>query len=63
MDRKFSIHLKLYYQILDPQFIIFQLCKIGKDVINCAIKYVQGICGDALDNLLGEHHNVCCIIS
>lgn len=38
----------------------FKLCKIDEDVINCAIKYLRGICGNALDNLSGEHHKVCC---
>ncbi|KAL9968615.1 hypothetical protein ACROYT_G020727 [Oculina patagonica] len=39
-----------------PKFVT--MVDIDEDVINCAIKYLPGICGDALDNLSGEHHQV-----
>lgn len=39
-----------------PKFVT--MIDIDEDVINCATKYLRGICGDALDNLLGENHKV-----
>ncbi|CAH3035133.1 unnamed protein product [Pocillopora meandrina] len=39
-----------------PEFVT--MVDIDEDVINCAIKYLRGICGNALDNLSGEHHKV-----
>lgn len=39
-----------------PNFVT--MVDIDVDVINCAIKYLRGICGDALDNLSGERHKV-----
>jgi len=39
-----------------PKFVT--MVDIDEEVVNCAIKYLRGICGDSLDNLSGEHHKV-----
>lgn len=53
------VSFALYFMLkFGPLFSSNDKYKIDEEVVNCAIRYLRGICGDSLDNLSSEHHKV-----